>query len=158
MRYQLFISVLVLTATVACRSNSGGTNETESAQTAAPAAPSSDERKYLLEQIDDAAVAQLYADQFTALPLREKTLIWHLTQAALAGRDIYYDQKHRNALEMRRILEAIVSRPAGIDAATLAQIQRYTKLFWINTGPYNNLTSRKFVLKATPQAFATAAS
>ena len=90
--------------------------------------------------MDDAAVVQLYADQFAALPLREKTLVWHLTQAALAGRDIFYDQKHRYALEMRGVLEAIVAHPAGIDAATLAEIQRYTKLFWINTGPYNNLT------------------
>ena len=41
---------------------------------------------------------------------------------------------------------------------TLAEIQRYTKLFWINTGPYNNLTARKFVLKCTPEAFAAAAA
>src|SRR2546423_15445316 len=41
------------------------------------------ERRYLLEQIDDAAVVQLYADGFAALPLREKTLIWHLYQAAI---------------------------------------------------------------------------
>src|SRR4029453_1438989 len=96
------------------------------------------------------------ADQFAALPLRDKTLIWHLSQAALAGRNIFYDQKHRNAIEMRRGLEAIVSHPTGIDPATLTEIQRYTKLFWINSGPYNNLTARKFVLKATPQAFAAA--
>ena len=41
--------------------------------------------------------------------------------------------------------------PTGVDAATLAEIQRYTKLFWINTGPYNNLTARKFVLTCTPR-------
>ena len=58
---------------------------------------------------------------------------------------------------MRRVLEAIVSHPTGVDPATLAEIQRYTKLFWINTGPYNNLTARKFVLKLTPQALAAAA-
>ena len=40
---------------------------------------------------------------------------------------------------------------------TLAEIQRYTKLFWINNGPYHNLTAQKFVLKTTPQAFAAAA-
>jgi dipeptidyl-peptidase-3 len=102
-------------------------------------------------------VVQVYADQFAALPLREKTLVWHLSQAAIAGRDIFYDQKHRNALEMRRVLEAIVSHPTGIDPATLSEIQRYTKLFWINTGPYNNLTARKFVLKITPQALSAAA-
>src|SRR3977135_2661675 len=65
-------------------------------------------RKYLLERVDDAAVVQLYADGFTALPLDQKTLIWHLYQAALAGRDIFIDQKHRLALEMRGVLEQIV--------------------------------------------------
>ena len=34
---------------------------------------------------------------------------------------------------------------------------RYTKLFWINNGPYNNLTARKFVLTCTPEAFQAAA-
>ena len=122
-----------------------------------PTASASADAKYLLERIDDAAVVQLYAEGFQALPLKEKTLIWHLYEAALAGRDIFYDQKHRSALEMRGVLEQIVAHPQGIDAATLSEIQRYTKLFWINNGPYNNLTARKFVLKCTPQAFAAAA-
>ena len=107
--------------------------------------------------MDDAAVVQLYADGFEALPPREKMLIWHLYQAALAGRDIYYDQRYAHSLEMRGVLEAILAHPQGVDPATLAEIQRYTKLFWINTGPYNNLTARKFVLKCTPEAFAAAA-
>ena len=124
---------------------------------AAPTVPSAESRKYLLEQIDDAGVIQLYADGFAALPLREKTLIYHLSQAAIAGRNIFYDQKHRNALEMKSVLEAIVSRPQAVDAAALAEIHRYTKLFWINNGPYNNLTARKFVLKTTPEALAAAA-
>src|SRR5215207_610409 len=127
---------------------------------AAPAtasAPATADRKYLLERVDDAAVAQLYADGFSGLPLKEKTLVWHLYQAAVAGRDIFYDQKHRDALEMRGILEQIVAHPQGVDSTALAEIQRYTKLFWINNGPYNNLTARKFVLKCTPDALAAAA-
>ena len=127
------------------------------APAATPAAAPAGEKKYLLERVDDAAVAQLYADGFASLPLREKQLVWHLYEAAIAGRDIFYDQKHRDALDMRGILEQIVAHPQGIDAATLADVQRYTKLFWINNGPYNNLTARKFVLKCTPQAFAAAA-
>jgi dipeptidyl-peptidase III len=119
--------------------------------------PPPTERKYLLESVDDASVVQLYADSFERLSLRNKTLIWHLYQAALAGRDIFYDQRHRNGLEMRGILEAIVTHPAGIDPATLKEIQRYTKLFWINSGAYNNLTARKFVLTLAPEAFAAAA-
>ena len=124
--------------------------------TASAEAPPAD-RKYLIERIDDAAVVQLYADGFASLPLDQKVLIWHLYEAALAGRDIYYDQRYAHNLEMRDVLEEILTHPAGVDPATLAEIQRYTKLFWLNTGPFNNLTARKFVLKCTPQAFAAAA-
>ena len=46
------------------------------------------DRKYLIERVDDAAVAQVYADGFNELPLEQKLLIWHLYNAALAGRDI----------------------------------------------------------------------
>jgi dipeptidyl-peptidase-3 len=103
-------------------------------------------RPYLLEQIDDAAVVQLYADGFEKLSLEEKTLVYHLYRAAIAGRDIYYDQRHRLNLGMRQLLEEILRHPADIPDATLREITRYTKLFWINTGPYNNLTARKFLL------------
>ena len=63
--------------------------------------PVTAERRYLLEQVDDAAVVQLYADGFAALSLREKMLVWHLYQAALAGRDIYYDQRYATTSDAR---------------------------------------------------------
>ena len=129
----------------------------------APAAPTVPaDRKYLLERVDEAAIVQVYADGFTDLSLRDKTLVWHLYQAAIAGRDIFYDQRYAHGLEMRDVLEAVLahkaalSGPGGIDATTLAEIERYTKLFWVNSGPHNNLTARKFVLACTPDAFAAA--
>jgi len=115
------------------------------------------DRKYLLERIDEAAVVQIYADGFDELPLDQKVLIWHLYKAALAGRDIYYDQRYAHNLAMRDLLEEIITHADGVDPATLAEVERYTKLFWINTGPYNNLTARKFILKCSPDAFAEAA-
>ena len=136
----------------ACAGSSGNSGSAPAA-TAVPA-----DRKYLLERVDDAAVVQLYADGFSELPLKEKTLVWHLYQAALAGRDIFYDQRYAHGLEMRDVLEAIVrSKNAGIEPATYAEVLRYTKLFWINSGPFNNLTARKFVLMCTPDALAAAA-
>ncbi len=122
---------------------------------ASPAA--ADTRRYLLERIDDAAVVQVYADGFRGLSLGEKQLAWHLYQAAIAGRDIFYDQRYAHNLEMRDLLEAILRHRQAVDPETLAEIERYAKLFWINTGPYNNLTARKFVLTCTPGAFAEAA-
>jgi len=125
-----------------------------SASSATQAPPA--DRKYLLERVDDAAVAQVYADGFTSLPLDQKLLIWHLYQAAIAGRDIFYDQRYAHNLVMRDVLEEILTHAAGVDAQTLGEIQRYTKLFWINNGMYDNLTSRKFVPSCTFEEFASA--
>src|SRR5207302_5575808 len=104
---------------------------------------------------------------FSALSRRDRMLVWHLYQAALAGRDIFYDQRYAHNLEMRDVLEAILTGLDGRDGrerqegrdgleGTLDEIRRYTKLFWINTGPYNNLTARKFVLTCAPEAFEAA--
>ncbi len=114
-------------------------------------------RRYLLEQIDEAAVVQLYADGFDDLPPDRKLLIWHLYLAALAGRDIFYDQRYRHALEMREVIEEILVHGSAVPPAVVAEIRRYTKLFWINSGPHNNLTARKFVLTCSREAFRQAA-
>src|SRR4051812_40547601 len=117
---------------------------------------SNDQRQYLLERVGEAAVVQLYADGFEALEPRDRILAWHLYQAAIAGRDIFYDQRYAHNLAMRDVLEGVLRCPDGADAATLAAVTAYTKLFWINTGPYNHLTARKFVLTCDPGAFRTA--
>jgi len=114
------------------------------------------DRPYLLERVGDAAVVQIYADGFEHLSLRDKILCWHLSQAALAGRDIYYDQRYAHNLTIRRLLEAVLTHPSSTDPAVLEAITHYTKLFWIHTGPFNNLTARKFVLGCTADAFAVA--
>ncbi|HZM59849.1 MAG TPA: hypothetical protein VFB85_08625 [Vicinamibacterales bacterium] len=107
------------------------------------------DRRHLLEQIGEAAIVQLYADGFASLPLRDKTLVWHLYLAALAGRDIYYDQRYAHNLDMRQVLESLITHAHSIEPRVLQEIRDYTKLFWVNTGPYNNLTARKFVLGVT---------
>jgi dipeptidyl-peptidase-3 len=106
-------------------------------------------REYVVDRVGDAAVVQVYADGFVDLGLREKILVWHLYQAALAGRDIYYDQRYVHNLDMRAVLEAVLTHADGIPAHVLEEVRRYTKLFWINTGPFNNLTARKFTLAVT---------
>ena len=143
----------VAAAATACSSSAPEPPAPAAGTPSAALAPATPERPYLLERVDDAAVVQVYADGFASLLLREKTLIWHLYQAALAGRDIYYDQRCAHGLEMREVLEEILINTEGVDPAVLAEIRRYTKLFWLNSGPYNNLTARKFVLKCPPESF-----
>ena len=76
------------------------------------------DRTYLLERVDEAAVVQLYADGFEALPVDQRILIWHLYQAAIAGRDIFYDQRYAHNLDMRDVLEAILTHPSAMRPRT----------------------------------------
>ena len=135
---RLLVVGCLIVGLVGCGAGSNGNLENTTGE--ADTSPGED-RQYLLERVDDAAVAQLYADSFEGLQLREKILIWHLYQAALAGRDIFYDQRYAHNLEMREVLEEILTHADGIVSETLDEIHRYTKLCWINTGPFNNLTA-----------------
>lgn len=106
-------------------------------------------RTYLLETVDDAAVVQVYADAFKDLSLDQKKLVWHLYQSAIAARDIYYDQRHAQSLDIRDLIEAVVASPDAAPEPVRSKIVHYTKLFWLNTGPYHNLTARKFTLECS---------
>jgi dipeptidyl-peptidase-3 len=115
------------------------------------------DRPYLLERIGDAAVVQVYSDAFVDLTLEQKKLVWHLYQAAIAARDIYYDQRHAQSLAIRDLTEALIVTPDVAPEPVRQKIERYTKLFWLNNGPYHNLTARKFVLECTKDDLIAAA-
>ncbi|MEE9187595.1 MAG: peptidase M49 [Bacteroidota bacterium] len=116
-----------------------------------------EQRVYSLERVGPARVVQLYADGFESLSTRDKIFLYYLSQAAIAGRDIAIDQHHRNALEIRDILEGILTHSDGIDRTVLEQITHYTKLFWVNNGMYDNWTSRKYVPACSFEQFKNAA-
>ena len=116
------------------------------------------ERKYFLEKVRNVMVVQVYADGFKDLTLKEKMLAWHLYRSGIAGRDIYYDQNHKHALQIRNILEAIVENPEGIDEKVYSGILEYTKLFWINNCQYDADKSRKFIPNVSYINFSKAAS
>ena len=139
----------VLVSPIETRADNGCANQTIPG--------SADEhRKYLLERVDDVAVVQLYVDGFEQLPLRQKILAYHLSQAAIAGRDIFIDQKYKYSLEIRDLIEAVLTHSDGINAETLDEVRRYAKLFWINNGPHNAITSVKSILKCSFKDFARA--
>lgn len=125
---------------------------------ASNATDDSTDRKFLLERVDDVAIVQLYVDGFEQLPLNERILIYHLTQAVIAGRDIFIDQKYAHALEIRDLIEEIITHAKQVDPKTLDEIRRYTKLFWVNNGPHSALTSQKNVLRCSFEDLAKAAA
>jgi dipeptidyl-peptidase-3 len=119
--------------------------------------PGGDDRPYLLETVEDFAVGRLYADGFEDLTREERVLAFYLSRAAIAGRDILFDQMGRNLLEVRDLLEEILTHPQEVPRETLEPLHRYLKLFWINGGNHNDRTRRKFVPDFTPEQLLTAA-
>lgn len=118
---------------------------------------SATERRYTVERVGPARVVQYYADGFEQLTMKEKIFLYYLYQAALAGRDIAIDQHHPSALEVRDLFEQVYSHSAGIDGTVLAKVTKYLKLFWINNGFYDNLTSKKFTPECSVEEFRHAA-
>jgi dipeptidyl-peptidase-3 len=96
-----------------------------------------------LERVDDTGVIQLYADGFENLELRDKILCYHLANAALAGRDIFIDQKFAHGLAIRDLLEELYVHRQTMTPASKAEIERYTKLFWLNNGIHDHLSTLK---------------
>lgn len=114
-------------------------------------------RVYSIERVGPARVVQLYADGFDQLTPKEKIFCYWLSQAAIAGRDIAIDQHHPRMLEVRDLFEQVYTHSDGIDPAVKKSLTEYLKLFWINNGFYDNLTSKKFVPGMTAAQFRTAA-
>ena len=94
-------------------------------------------QQWLLEKLgkSDFAIARSYLDDFERLSPKEKSLLYYLSRAAIAGRDIYYDQRHRNAVEIRKTIESIVDRDK--------KFLTYAKYLWANNSQYHARTGLK---------------
>ncbi len=113
-------------------------------------------RTYVLEQVGSTMIVQVYADGFDELTLPEKLTAYYFYRAAVAGRDINFDQHHKNALEIRTLLEGVITHSDGIEQTVYENILKYTKLFWVNNGMYNDRTREKFIPDVTFDDFTQA--
>ena len=83
---------------------------------------------------------------FEALPLQQKKLAYYLAQAALAGRDIIWDQNYRHNLAIRRTLEALVARYQGDKSnGDWKKLEEYTKRVWFSNGIHHHYSMKKIM-------------
>lgn len=68
---------------------------------------------YVVDRFADIEVLRYPVPDFDKLSLSQKMLVYHLTEAALAGRDILWDQNCRLNLELRDMLEKNIHRISG---------------------------------------------
>lgn len=102
------------------------------------------EFEYLVEQFADLKVLRYQIPGFEELTLKEKELVYYLTQAGLAGRDIIWDQNYRHNLEIRAALENIYKTYTG-DKSTKDwdAFEVYLKRFWFSSGIHHHYSNDK---------------
>ncbi len=108
----------------------------------------------VVDTFDDIKVLRYDVPGFAQLPLQQKTLIYYLSQAALCGRDIIYDQNFRYNLPIRRTLEAIyVNYKGDRSVPEWAAFEKYLKKVWSANGIHHHYSSDKFVPEFTQEYF-----
>jgi dipeptidyl-peptidase-3 len=102
--------------------------------------------KYLVEKFDDIQVLKYHLKDFEALSLRQKILIYNLSQAALAGRDILWDQNFRYNLLIRKTLEAVIRNyPGDRETPEYGDFLIYAKKVFFANGIHHHYSADKFI-------------
>ncbi len=106
------------------------------------------------DRFGDAAILRYESAGFHDLDLEKKLLIYHLSEAALYGRDIAYDQKYRHNLAIRRTLEALVrAKVADPSTENGKALLEYAKKVWFAGGIHHHYASEKFEPGFDPKWF-----
>jgi dipeptidyl-peptidase III len=104
------------------------------------------EFKYQTEQFGDTRILRYKIPEFDKLTLRQKTLIYYLHEAALAGRDIFWDQNYRHNLTIRKTLEQVIEHYNGSrDTSDFQEFLLYAKKVFVNNGIHHHYTSQKII-------------
>ena len=113
---------------------------------AATANAQTDNFNYTNEQFADIQMLRYKVEGFEKLSLRQKTLIYHLSEAALAGRDILFDQNGRYNLRIREMLETVYRDYKGDRKSKDFQgLTLYLKRVWFSAGIHHHYGNEKFV-------------
>ena len=99
---------------------------------------------HVVEQFADIRVLRYQIPGFDELTLKEKKLVYYITQAGLAGRDIMWDQNYRHNLEIRRALESVNANFTG-DKNTddFKAFKTYLKRVWFSNGIHHHYSNAK---------------
>lgn len=136
----LFMSILL----VACNNQKSST-------------PTIEDFKYSVDKFADIEILRYRVPDFESLSLKQKELIYYLSQAALEGRDIMYDQNYKYNLAVRRTFEAIYSNYKGDrESDEFKELSVYLKRIWMGNGIHHHYSEDKFIPTFSKEFFAQA--
>lgn len=107
---------------------------------------------YIVEQFADLQLLRYQVTGFEDLTLRQKELVYYLSQAALEGRDILFDQNGKYNLQIRKLLEAVyVSYSGDRQDEEFKALEAYLKRIWFSNGIHHHYACNKFVPGFSPE-------
>jgi dipeptidyl-peptidase-3 len=112
------------------------------------------EQPWSVDRFADIEVLRYEVPGFESLSLQQKKLIYHLTEAALWGRDILWDQNGKYNLAIRTQLEAIYQNYQGDrESADYQGFLTYLKQVWFANGIHHHYSTAKFTPAFTQQFY-----
>ena len=100
---------------------------------------------YMVDKFADLEILRYQVPEFESLSLKQKQLLYHLSEAALMGRDILFDQNGRYNLAIRRTLEAIYTDYKGDrENPEFKALETYLKRVWFSSGIHHHYALDKF--------------
>ena len=110
---------------------------------------------YVVDQFADLQVLRYQVPGFEELSLRQKQLLYHLSEAALMGRDILADQNCRYNLPIRRTLEAVYTSYTGNrEDEQFKALETYLKRVWFSNGIHHHYAEDKILPTFSQEFFA----
>ena len=105
---------------------------------------SSEDFEYKIDQFADLKIIRYQIPGWDELTLKEKKLVYYLTQAGLSGRDIMYDQNYRHNLAIRSALENIYNNYTGDRSSDdWMEFETYLKRVWFSNGIHHHYSNDK---------------
>ena len=116
-----------------------------------------DNFNYTVEQFADLQLLRFKVHGFEELPLKQKELVYYLSEAALQGRDILFDQNGKYNLIIRKMLEVVYTDYQGDRTdANFKGFETYLKRVWFSNGIHHHYAADKFVPGFTSEFFKSA--
>lgn len=113
-----------------------------------------DEFVYEADRFADIRILRYQVDGFDELSEQQKELLYYLSQAALSGRDIMYDQNYKHNLRIRRTIEEVIKNYAGDRSSEdFANFVTYAKQVWFANGIHHHYSGLKFTPRFTAEYF-----
>ena len=99
---------------------------------------------YNVEQFADIKVLSYQVPGWENLTLKEKKLVYYLTQAGLSGRDIIWDQNYKHNLKIRKALENVYTKFSGDKTSeSWMAFETYLKRIWFSNGIHHHYSNDK---------------